>query len=101
VATQPGETDGFSCGDHVNTIEKHIGGTIFDMVIVNNKMTTSLPKGIEWVQPDPDLEQRYALYKADLVDDENPWRHDSKKLGQIVMDLYYERTGPLVAHESN
>ena len=25
VATQPGETDGFNCGDHVYTVEKVIG----------------------------------------------------------------------------
>jgi hypothetical protein len=35
------------------------------------------------------------LYTADLVDYEYPWRHDSLKLAQVVMDLFYERTGPL------
>jgi uncharacterized cofD-like protein len=97
VATQPGETDHYTCGDHVATIEKHMGGHLFDLVLVNNYMEGKLPAGIDWVRPEADLDQRYPLYPADLVDKERPWRHDSKRLGQIIMDLYFERTGPLMA----
>jgi uncharacterized cofD-like protein len=95
VATQPGETDGFGCGEHVTTLEKHLGGPIFDLVIINKTTEGSLPDGIEWVLPEQDLDQRFNVYQADLVDRENPWRHDSKKLAQTIMDLFYERTGPL------
>jgi uncharacterized cofD-like protein len=101
VASQPGETDGFSCGDHVRALESYMGGHIFDLVIVNNVMNGKLPKNIEWIKPEPDLDQHFAVYKTDLVDDEKPWRHGSKKIGQTVMDLYYERTGPLIPHESS
>jgi hypothetical protein len=31
-----------------------------------------------------------------LIDPDHPWRHDSAKLAQVLMDLYQERTGPLV-----
>jgi uncharacterized cofD-like protein len=101
VATQPGETDGYSCGDHVRTLEKQTGGHIFDLVIINQNMVGKLPANIDWVRPEPDLNQKYPVYQTDLVDNENPWRHDSKKLGQTVMDLYYERTGPLIPHENS
>jgi uncharacterized cofD-like protein len=96
VATQPGETDGFSCGEHVTTLEKHLGGPIFDLIIANKNAEGKLPDSIHWVMPEPDLDQRFNVYQADLVDQENPWRHDSKKLAQVIMDLYYERTGPLL-----
>jgi uncharacterized cofD-like protein len=101
VATQPGETDGFSAGDHVRTLEKQMGGQIFDLVIVNNVTNGKLPKDIDWVKAEPDMDQHFSLYQTNLVDDESPWRHDSKKLGQTVMDLYYERTGPLIPHENS
>jgi hypothetical protein len=48
------------------------------------------------VQAEPGLDVSYPLYQADLVDDAYPWRHDSAKLAQVIMDLYQEKTGPLV-----
>jgi uncharacterized cofD-like protein len=96
VATEPGETDGYSCGDHIRSLEEHIGGNFFDMAVVNSRLDRSLPQGIEWVEAEPDLETDYAIYKADLVDVESPWRHDAGKLAQTIMDLFQERTGPLV-----
>ena len=97
VATQPGETDGYSCGDHIRSLEKYVGGRQFDLCVVNSVWHGKLPENIDWVKPEPDLDQEYALYKTDLVDVEMPWRHDSKKLSQALMDLYFERTGPLAA----
>lgn len=96
VATQPGETDGFSCKDHLVAIEEHVGDDLFDIVVVNNRQKGQLSTGSAWVKIDPDLSERYAAYLADLADEERPWRHDSKKLGRILIDLLEERTGPLV-----
>ncbi len=41
------------------------------------------------------LQTEYPVYFADMVDIDNPWRHDSEKLAKTVMDLFYERTGPM------
>jgi len=101
VATQPGETDGFSCDDHVRNIEKHLGGHFFDLIICNNRYNGKLLEGVSWVRPEANLEEKYAVYFADLIDSEYPWRHDSNKLAQVIMDLYYERTGPLMSKEDN
>ncbi len=100
VATQPGETDGYSCGDHVRNLEKHLGVRLFDMVISNNLYHGQLPEGIHFVRTEPDLEEEYSVYNTDLIDREKVWRHDSQKLAQAVMDLYYERTGPMVGREA-
>ncbi len=96
VATQPGETDGFNCGDHVRTLEKHVGEHLFDLVISNNQCNGKLPNGVSWVCLDAATEADYSTYQADLLDEERPWRHDSNKLAHVIIDLYYERTGPLI-----
>jgi uncharacterized cofD-like protein len=96
VATQQGETEGYSCEDHVKVLNDHVGGTIFDIVVINNQFEGQLPTGIDWVKTLPDTESEYSMYRADLVDKVQPWRHDSSKLAKVIMDLYQERTGPLV-----
>ncbi len=96
VATQPGETDHFSCGDHLRVMEEHIGSGLFDLAIVNQEYQGKLPDQVNWVRIDEDLDDDFPLYRADLIDSMHPWRHDSQKLAQVVMDLYSERTGPLV-----
>jgi len=95
VANQKGETQGFRCSDHIHAIEKHLNNLHFDLILCNNNFEIKLPKGIEFVLPDVDLEEQYSVYFAHLVDRENPWRHDSEALAEVIMDLYYERTGPL------
>ena len=96
VATQPGETDNYTCEDHIKVLNEHIGESIFDIIVINNQYEGQLPSGTEWVKPTPEAEIEYPIYQTDLADENQPWRHDSAKLARAVMDLYQERTGPLV-----
>jgi uncharacterized cofD-like protein len=96
VATQLGETDGYTCGDHVRALEDHVGQGLFDMVVSNQRCDINLPPGVDWVLAEPELDEDHSVYRADLVDNLHPWRHDAGKLAQVIMDLYQERTGPLV-----
>ncbi len=98
VATQHGETDGYTCADHVRTIEKHFGSRLFDLIICNRPQGAP-PSGVEWVQVDEGLQDEYSMYCADLVDKDNPRRHDSNRLAEVILDLFYERTGPLGPRE--
>jgi uncharacterized cofD-like protein len=100
VATQTGETDGFTTADHIRTIEKHLNQRIFDLVICNQNQEIELPDGIDWVRIDDTLDGQYTTYASDLIDPNNPWRHDSGRLAQVIMDLFYERTGPLISKET-
>jgi uncharacterized cofD-like protein len=95
VATQPGETDGYSCGDHVKTIEREIGKGLFDVIICNDNCNGRLPEDIEFVCIEDDLEKEYPIYSTNLKDPALPWRHDSTKLATTILDLYNERTGPI------
>lgn len=96
VATQPGETDGYSCSDHVRAMQEHVGRNLFDVVVVNNRKAGVLPAGVSWVERDDFSQANYRVYEADLVDEQRPWRHDSEKLARVLIDLYQEKTGPLV-----
>jgi uncharacterized cofD-like protein len=96
VATQPGETGGYTAGDHLRALEDHLGELPFEIVLCNNRLDLPLPGGTEWVRPDKNLEAVYPVHFADVVDLAQPWRHDSAKLARALMALYEDRTGPLV-----
>jgi len=96
VATQPGETQGYTCGDHVRALEEHVGGGLFDVILANNRFEGNLPEPATWVQIEEDLDDDYAIHRADLVSADRPWRHDSERLAKVIMDILADRTGPLV-----
>jgi hypothetical protein len=81
--------------DHVRSVEKHVGEGLFDLVICNNHFEGNLGADVDWVRMDMALLQRASVYCTDLIDPDHPWRHDSKRLAKTIMDLFYERTGPL------
>lgn len=101
VATERGETTGYTAGDHIRTVEEHISPGLFDIAVANSNYSDKLPNGVDWVRVEDDLSEDYRIYQADLVDALYPWRHDSVKLSRVVMDLYQERTGPLVESATN
>ncbi len=95
IATQVGETDLYSCNDHIRALEDHVGEDLFDVVVCNENYTGNLSPNTRWVEADPESLKDRRLYCADLPEAEHPWRHDSGKLAKVLMDLFYERTGPL------
>jgi uncharacterized cofD-like protein len=96
IATEKGETDLFSSSDHVDTLELNLGESAFDVIICNDNYPASQPNGVKWVHVDENLMSNKRTYCSDLLDIDNPWRHDSAKLAKVLMDLLYERTGPLL-----
>jgi uncharacterized cofD-like protein len=94
VASQAGETDGYTCKEHIDAIEEHIGKGLFDLVVMNNFYDAKLPSGVSWIKEPP--ERMYVpCYATDLVDSERPTHHDPIKLGEALISLLEERTGPL------
>ena len=96
IAMQPGETQAYSPYDHVRALEEHVGEDLFDVVLCNDNYDLPEVNHVQWVRIDEKSMSDTRLYTADLVDYEHPWRHDSIKLAQVLMDLFYERTGPLL-----
>ena len=94
IATQAGETDSYTCSDHVRALESHIGEDIFDVILCNDNYRNDIGSS-QWVHADEKILSDSRSYCTDLSDDGHPWRHDSTKLAQVIMDIFYERTGPL------
>jgi uncharacterized cofD-like protein len=94
VATQPGETEGYSVADHVLALERHIGRGLFQAVLANDAYP-SLNAGDNtiYVSPVPEhheMLQRYELRYFDLTDPDRPWRHDPHKLAKSILNLSQE-----------
>jgi len=88
LATQPGETDNYSVADHVATLLDHIPTKCLDMALANDNLSIPPDRGggnTIYVQPTPP--PAVQLITADLVDESRPWRHDSAKLAQAVINL--------------
>ena len=97
VATQPGETEGFTCADHIRALDDHVGKDLFNLVLHNNQYQGNLLENMQWVSLGDEADIGYPMYMVDLIDENEPWHHDSKKLASVLVDLYQARTGPLAA----
>jgi uncharacterized cofD-like protein len=100
VATQLGETDQYSSGDHIRALEGMVGSELVDVIICNSWYDAKLEQGSQWVKLDAAIESDARLYLSDLADHQQPGHHDAEKLAQVLMDLYNERTGPIVKDQT-
>jgi uncharacterized cofD-like protein len=97
VATEVGETDDFLVGDHVGAIERHVGRNLFQHVLVNSNLNVPLPGEFRsrLVAPNGMAKiprgQYYTVALADVIDKAEPRRHDSKKLAEAILKIYFER----------
>jgi len=87
VATQPGETDGYTVVDHVRAIESHVGNDLFDYVLANNRLDVTLPTTWNSVMVQPGEGGTVRTWSADVVDLERPWRHDPAKLASELLKI--------------
>ena len=94
VATQPGETDGFSVEDHCEALAQHAGQGVFTHVIANNnwQLQVSANATSQPVHPRSEKSSAFQLTLADLTDEAKPWRHDPKKLAHVVLQWYDKHT---------
>jgi len=104
VATQHGETDGFSVSDHFDKLVQHIGPGLFDYVLANDNVVGPLPEA--WhsqpVGVDAATVDGAKVITADVISEKNRYHHDSAKLGAAILRIYngrnqYEATEELAA----
>ncbi len=95
IATQSGETDAYTCYDHLRALEGHVGEDLFDVILCNNNYAGEIDASSQWVRADEKTLSDSRTYSTDLVDDGHPWRHDPHKLSQIILNIFEDRTGPL------
>ena len=95
IVTQPGETDGFTVGDHVKLLNRYLDKKKVDVVVANNKkIGEKMAKKYESEeQKDPVLidydelkEIGVELIEDDLltIAEDNTLKHDSLKLSSLI-----------------
>ena len=92
VATESGETVGYTVADHVAALQQHTSPEIIDCVIANSGAAELGPpfKG-RLVEHDGRRIEHAKIVSADLVDTSFPVRHDVGKLADCILDVYHRR----------
>lgn len=90
VATQPGETGGFTIEDHCDALEQHIGAGILTTMLANNNYAVPWPADSpsQLVKPRGEDNAQRTIFFADVVDETKPWRHDPMKLADVILSWY-------------
>ena len=90
VATESGETKGYTAADHVAVLQHHTSPEIADYVIVNSGTANVGPPFLDHlVRDDGRSLTRVKLVAADLIDRDFPVRHDAGKLASCILRVYY------------
>ncbi len=89
VATQYGETEGYSALAHLQALEQHLGADIVDVMLVNTHVPRSQlsGEGVAWVRADLAEATAERTIYADLASDSEPGRHDCDQLAHALMAL--------------
>jgi len=89
VATQLGETEGYDLGDHLTALRGHVARDCFTHVLANDNLSVPIPSDwtVALVPPRCPSGVSYQLMTEDLIDAQNPWRHDPHKLARALMAL--------------
>ena len=94
VATEKGETDGYTVADHVEALRRQTSHDIVDWVVANDRPR---PLGSEFLGIPVVFDSRFIedvrVELADLTDPEHPVRHDSARLAKAVMDIFQGKRG--------
>jgi uncharacterized cofD-like protein len=88
LAVQPGETDGYTVADHVRALTDHVSADCFDLVLANDNLSIAPETGGgQTIYVPPIAPDNVQMITADLVDEQHPWRHDSDKVAQAMLQL--------------
>jgi uncharacterized cofD-like protein len=90
VATQVGETEGYTLSEHVAALSAHDVGHLIDVVLANDDTSARVPEGYpaEPVRIDLPMGGTWPrLVLAGLVDPMNGHRHDPRRLAQALLEL--------------
>jgi uncharacterized cofD-like protein len=95
LMTQPGETDGYDIGQHLEAVQKYAPQIRFDYAVLNDRPISvkqtevyaadhAYQVGLNETELDS-LESQTEVVRADLLDQGEMVRHDSQRLGQVVI----------------
>src|SRR4030095_14973353 len=95
LMTQPGETDGYTAREHLETIRKYAPEIEFDFFIVNDRRISKEQAELYAAEDayqigidDPiedGIAQTTEIVRADLLDDGEKVRHNAQRLAHVVL----------------
>jgi uncharacterized cofD-like protein len=95
LMTQPGETDGYTARQHLETVKKFAPEIDFDFVVVNDRRISKEQAELYAAEAayqigidDPiedSLDHTTKIVRADLLDEGEKVRHNSERLARVVM----------------
>lgn len=96
VMTQPGETDGFTAGDHLDVLHDHVGNGLFHYVLANNSdppehvVQQYSQQGASPVRLDVDKIKQYGydVIADNFLQYDTYLRHDAKRLSRRIVQLF-------------
>jgi len=95
VATQVGETEGYTLSQHLAALQAHGLADVIDAVLVNSNMHATVPANYPAAPVRVDLSLSDPtgplIFARDVVDDSNAHRHDPNKLAATILELRDER----------
>jgi 2-phospho-L-lactate transferase/gluconeogenesis factor (CofD/UPF0052 family) len=90
VATQHGETDGFDLGQHMSSLQRHVGRGLFTHVLANDNLSPSQDQPqVHMVSLRHPPDSGYQVISANVVDPAAPWRHDPGQLSAQIIKWYH------------
>ena len=94
--TQPGETDGYSAREHLETIKKYAPEIHFDFVVVNDRRISKEQAELYAAEGayqigiddpiDDAIDQATEIVRADLLDGGEKVRHNADRLAEVVLN---------------
>lgn len=91
IANKPFETANYKVSDFINMLQKHLGASYFDRILVNINQKPIIPKDLQYtyVKYDPKNLNKYShLIKTDdFISAEYPLYHDSQKIAKYIESL--------------
>jgi uncharacterized cofD-like protein len=94
VATQPGETEGYTLSEHLAALHAHDAGGLLDVVLANDDLEARVPAGYPASPVRIDVTASGGpprLVLAPVVDPMNAHRHDPARLMTALQRLHDER----------
>jgi uncharacterized cofD-like protein len=90
VATQPGETEGYTLSEHLAALQAHDVGQLIDVILANDDHEARVPEDYPAAPVRIDMPAGGAhprLVLTGLVDPENAHRHDPRRLADALVRL--------------
>ena len=97
--TEPGETDHFGVQAHIQALIDHVGPGVFDLALANSNDRPTHRFAPEWqgrtsvVPLDAVPDALLPIRTANVINPDNPLRHDPAKLAREIIRLLEEAGG--------